>query len=161
LSPVTRHPSQFVARGNALLIVLWLIGLLFVFVLAATLLMRPAGAALDLHHDFARAHCAADSALQKALANLNAGRLEGQAGFADGNGELRESAVVRPPAGPDTKALEVTATGKARSRTPLESALPGQAWANVCLRAVVKQDGAGVWRVAAYKVAESSREVGR
>jgi hypothetical protein len=135
-----------------LLVVLWLIGVLFIFTMAATMLMRPGRISLDLHHEFAGAHAAADGALVKALANLNTGKAGDVA-------EVTQQAVVRGVAPNDTaNTLEILATGKVRSQTPVENAPAREAWSLVRVRVLAVKDSTGVWRVAEYRVVESVRQ---
>lgn len=156
--PSRRSPGNAACRGNALLLVLWLMAPLFLLAFAATVLLRPASLRLDLHHEFARAQGVADGALQKALANLAAGKAADFGKVLD-NGDAWEIASARPVPGQDaTHTLEISVTGKVRSRAPLEAVAPAQAWATVSLRALARKKG-GLWGVAEYVIVESSREI--
>ncbi|MCY3020426.1 MAG: hypothetical protein NTW87_15510 [Planctomycetota bacterium] len=156
-----RYPS-----GNVIIIVIVLVGLLLLFALTGTILLRPAGTHLDLHHEFARAQSIADGALQKALANLDAGKAADFAKVLDTSADAWEIVAVSPPAasgpvGKDAATMELTATGKVRSLAPVDAQTPGRAWATVRCRARVRKDAAGVWRVVDYSIIDSLRETER
>jgi len=60
--------------GFSMMLVLMVLGVLTLLCTAGTLLMNPAGTALDTHLAALRARELADGAVQQALANLDAGR---------------------------------------------------------------------------------------
>ena len=161
LGAVIRYPISGIRHplGNALLMTLWVVVLLVMLAFAATILLRPASSALDLHHEFAQAQAAADGALQKALASLDAGTPPAFAKVLDGNPEVWEIAAVQPlPNADATKALQLTVTGKVRSTARVENMPQALAWATVRLRVIARRAG-GTWRVSEYEVADSVREL--
>jgi Tfp pilus assembly protein PilX len=138
-------------RGYAIIMVMFLLAVLSSFVVCATMLLRPAGQLLDMQLAFDQAQCAADGALEQALANLEAGKPLAVENLGDSKGQGRAEGKLQ-----DGRA-EITATGRA----PALAFESGKAsWAVVQLRVTAAKGKSGMWQVKGYVARQERAEDG-